>query len=72
MTGRLPFTYGHSEKCIGSCIQDMLPTLLSGILPAVLQFPFLLILKQDSSVSLVMWHVWIRGRQDHIELSASQ
>jgi len=41
-------------------MQWMSLTLLSGRLPVVLQFPFLL--KQDGSVSLVMWNVQIPGR----------
>jgi len=56
----MPLIHGHSEKSFGSCIPDTLPMLLSGRLPAALQF--LLLLKQDSAGSLSTWHVQIPGK----------
>jgi len=45
------------KKDFASCIPEMSPVLLSGSVLFVLQFPFWL--KQDSSMSFVMWHIQI-------------
>jgi len=49
-----------SEKSFESRILDTLPTLLSGRLPAALQFQ--VSLKQDGSTSLATWRIQIPGK----------
>jgi len=53
-------THGLSEKSFGSRIPDTLSTLLSGRLPAALQFQ--VSLKQDGSTSLATQLVQISGK----------
>ena len=56
----MSLTHGLSEKSFGSRIPDTLPTLLSGRLPAAIQFQ--VSLKQEGSASLAMWHIQIPGK----------
>ena len=56
----MPLTHGLSEKFFGSHILDTSPMLLSGRLPAALQFQ--VSLKQEVSASLATWHVQIPGK----------
>jgi len=53
----MPLTHGLSEKSCGSRILDTFLMLLSGRLPAALQFQ--VSLKQEGSISLDMWHIQI-------------
>ena len=54
----MPLLRGQSVQSFGFHIPDTLPTLLCGILAAVLQFHF--IYKQDGFI--FVWHVQISGR----------
>jgi len=58
----MTLTHGHSEKSYAAGIPDMLPTLLSGILLAVAQFPFLL---KKGRFSFFGHVVHLDPRQDH-------
>jgi len=56
----IPLTHGLSEKSFVSHIPDTLPMLLSGRVPAALQFP--VSLRQDSSACLDTWNIQIPGK----------